>query len=212
VPKACFSKLKLFTMASEDEDYSTETESTGSIGSLEYDNIDTGAPAHAFSLRGSVRKKQRVETKPRAVLPCDLRAIVLMDKHISKVLHGHDYDKYLSLRVVGAAVRMQKGYLLKVGKLSKENGRQVPKPRIRDTICDLFHIGHESYSQIVGGYLAKRRVYVSGKNNAGRAGNSNAKVTRIPRTIALQIQVRDFVRSCRMNRQRVTGRGGASCR
>jgi very-short-patch-repair endonuclease len=176
------------------------------FASLDFNTIDTGGGGHEFVLHKMRKKKQRLETKPRAILPSNLRAIILMDKHISKVLHRHDYDRNLSLRVVGAAVRMQKGYLEKVGKLSKDKGRPVPKPPIRDTVCDLFRIGHESYSQIVGGYLSKRQVYVSGKNQARRTGNSNAKETRIPRTIALQIWVRDFVCGRQMNRQRVTGR------
>jgi very-short-patch-repair endonuclease len=193
-------------MEKDDDDYSTETESNSSIASLDFNTIDTGGGVHEFVQCKMRRKKERLETKPRAVLPCNLRAIVLMDKHISHCLHGHDYDKNLSLRVVGDAVQMQKGYLQKVGKLSKDKGRLVPTPCICDTICHLFQIGHESYSQIVGGYLSKRQVYVSGKNKAGRAGNSNAKETCILQMIALQILVRDFVCTCQMNRQRVTGR------
>jgi very-short-patch-repair endonuclease len=61
----------------------------------------------------------------------------------------------------------------------------------------------DAYSEIVGGYLHKRKVYVTGRNSVGRGGNA-ARETRIPRTKAMQIKVRDFVRSQRMNRQRVT--------
>jgi hypothetical protein len=148
-----------------------------------------------------------METKPRAIFPSNLWSIILMDKHIYKCHHGHDYNRNLSLRVVGAALRMQKGYLQKVQHAGKEKSKYIEKPRIRDTLCDLFHIGHDAYTQIVGGYLHNRKVYVSGKGSGGtRSGNSGAKVPRIPRTIALQISVRDFVRSRRMNWQRVTAR------
>jgi very-short-patch-repair endonuclease len=100
---------------------------------------------------------------------------------------------------------MQKSHLQMVQKLGKIKGRLVEKPRIRDTVCDLFHIGHDAYSQIIGSYLHKRKVYVTGRNSVGRGGNA-ARETRIPRRKAMQITVRDFVRSRRMNRQRVTAR------
>jgi hypothetical protein len=98
---------------------------------------------------------------------------------------------------------MQKSHLQKVQKLGNIKGRLVEKPRIRDTVCDLFHIGHDAYSEIVGGYLHKRKVYVTGRNTVRRGGNA-ARETRIPRTKAMQVAVRDFVRSQRMNCQRVT--------
>jgi hypothetical protein len=81
----------------------------------------------------------------------------------------------------------------------------VEKQRIRDTVCNLFHIGHDAYSQIAGGYLHNRKVYQSGKGGGGMAGNLTAKESRIPRSKAMQIGVRDFVHGCWMNRQRVTG-------
>jgi hypothetical protein len=76
-----------------------------------------------------------------------------MDKHITKSLYGLDYEYNTSLRVIGAALRMQKSHLQKVAKLGKIKGRLVKKSCIRDTVCDLFHIGHDAYSQIIGGYL-----------------------------------------------------------
>jgi hypothetical protein len=136
------------------------------------------------------RKKRKVETKPRAVLPRDLRAISLMDKHITKHLYGQDYDYNTSLRVIGAALHMQKGYLQKVQRVGKEKAKYIKKPQIRDTVCNLFHIGHDAYSQIVGGYLANRKIYQSGSNKGGgRSGNRNAKESRIPQMMALQISV-----------------------
>jgi hypothetical protein len=113
-----------------------------------------------------------------------------------------DYEYNTSLRVIGAALCMQKSHLQKVQKLGKEKAKYVAKPRIRDTICDLFHIGHDAYSQIIGGYLHNQSIYQTG----GGMGNSIARETRIPWTTAMQIKVRDFVWSHWMNRQRVTGR------
>jgi hypothetical protein len=131
---------------------------------------------------------------------------LLMDKQITKSLYGLDYEYNTSLRVIGVALRIQKGYLQRVQKLGKATARLVEKPRIRDTVCDLFHIGHDAYSEIVGGYLHKRKVYVTGRNSVGRGGNAGQRDTRIPRTKAMQIKVRDFIQSQRMNQQRVTAR------
>jgi hypothetical protein len=105
--------------------------------------------------------------------------------HLAKCLYGQDYDYNVSPRVVGAALWMQKAHLQKkVAKLGKVKDRLVvEKPWIRDTICDLFHIGHDAYSQIVGSYLHNCKVDVSGENKSGRARNSTAKESRmIPQT------------------------------
>jgi hypothetical protein len=111
-------------METRDDDYSTETESELSFGAVDFDQIVQEAEARRVSSR--------------------LHTIVLMDKHITKCLYGQDYEYDTSLRVIGATLRMQKGHLQKVPKLGKKE---------RDTVCDLFHIDHDAYSQIVGGYL-----------------------------------------------------------
>jgi hypothetical protein len=197
-------------MESQDSYSGSETESELSFGAVDFDQIVQEAEARRVSgqeeLVRNGRKKQKTESKPRALLPTDLRAISLMDKHITKSLYGLDYEYNTSLRVIGVAMHMQKGYLQRVGKLGKAKARLVEKPRIRDTVCDLFHIGHDAYSAIVGGYLHKRKVYVTRRNSVGRGGNAGQRDTRIPRTKAMQIKVRDFVRSRRMNRERVTAR------
>jgi hypothetical protein len=196
-------------MESQDSYSGSETESNASFTALDFDSIVQEAEARQVSGQESVRnvrKKQKTETKPRAVLPSNLHSIVIMDKHITKALYGQGYEYNTSLRVIGVALCMQKSHLQKVQKLGKEKGRLVEKPRIRDTVCDLFHIGHDAYSEIVGGYLHKRDVYVTGRNSVGRGGNQENQETRIPRTKAMQVAVRDFVRSRRMNRQRVTAR------
>jgi DUF438 domain-containing protein len=141
-------------METGDDDYITETESELSFGAVDFDQIVQKAEARQVSPRESIRKarkNQKPEHKPRAVLPFNLHSIVIMDKHITKALYGQDYEYNTSLRVIGAALRMQKSHLHKVQKLGKEKGRLVEKPRIRDTVCDLFHIGHDAYSQIIGG-------------------------------------------------------------
>jgi hypothetical protein len=74
------------------------------------------------------RKKQKPKHKPRAVLPSNLHTIMLIDKHITMCLYGQDYKYSTSLRVIGAALCMQKGHLQKVAKLGKIKGRLVEKP------------------------------------------------------------------------------------
>jgi hypothetical protein len=90
-----------------------------------------------------------------------------MDKHITKCLYGKDYKYNTSLRVIGAALRMQKGYLQKVQRVGKEKAKYIEKPQIRDTLCNLFHIGHDAYSDIVGGYLHNQSIYQSGMEGGG---------------------------------------------
>jgi hypothetical protein len=127
-----------------------------------------------------VRKKQKMETKPRAVMPSNLHSIVIMDKHITKCLYGQDYEYNTSLRVIGAALQMQKAHLQRVAMLEKAKANLVEKPQIRDMICNLFHIGHDAYSKIVGVYLHKRDVYVTGRNSVGRGGNQANQENHTP--------------------------------
>ena len=53
----------------------------------------------------------------------------MMKKHISKRLHGHDIDANLSLRIVAAALELQKGYLEEMKKGSKQKGKHEKRPR-----------------------------------------------------------------------------------
>jgi hypothetical protein len=70
------------------------------------------------------KTKDRDQAKSRVSL--QLHAIVLMDKHITKCLHGHDYDRNLSLNVERADVWMQKGHLLqKLQRVGKEKAKYV---------------------------------------------------------------------------------------
>jgi hypothetical protein len=88
-------------MASEDSYSGSETESDQSFSALDFDSIVREAEAWRVSpceLVRNVCKKQKTESKPWALLPTDLRAILLMDKHITKHLYGQDYEYNTSLR------------------------------------------------------------------------------------------------------------------
>jgi hypothetical protein len=104
-------ETQTLTMASDDSYSSTETESNITFGAVDFDAIVAEAEARQISPRELVRKKQKMETKPRAVFPTKLHTIGMMDKHIFKALHGQDYDYNASLRVIGAALHMQKDHL-----------------------------------------------------------------------------------------------------
>jgi hypothetical protein len=149
VQKRVGSKLILLTMESEYSFSGSETESDQSFSSNSTWGRGSVSIATWIGLEGP--EKAKPEHKPRAVLPTNLHSIVIMDNHITKALYGQDYKYNTSLRVIGAALHMQKSHLQKVANLGKIKGRLVEKPRIRDTVCDLFHIGHDAYSQIVGG-------------------------------------------------------------
>jgi hypothetical protein len=101
-----------------------------SIALLDFNTIDTGGGGREFVLRETSKKKQRLETKPKAILPNNLRAIILMDKHISKVLHRHDYDRNLSLRVVGAAVSIG----------TQDAPRELPVTKISENFSQVSHV------------------------------------------------------------------------
>jgi hypothetical protein len=50
-----------------------------------------------------------------------------MDKHIPKRLYGQDYEYNTSLRVIGAALRMQKGAISPEGAEGREGESQVQR-------------------------------------------------------------------------------------
>jgi hypothetical protein len=98
-------------MMSDSSYSSTLTESNASFSAVNFDSIVDEAEARRILPRKSVRKakkKQKPEHKPRAMLPSNLHSIIIMDKHITKALYGQDYEYNTSLRVIGAALRMQK--------------------------------------------------------------------------------------------------------
>ena len=193
------------TMASSGEDSYVGSTSDDNL-LAQGDTTDIEVEVLEVEQRHSSRKRSRSQSPGRAVLPTNLRAITPMLNAISKRLHGHDIDANLSLRIVAAALELQKGYLEEMKKASKQKNKHVKRPQVRDKVCKFFRISAGTYSKIMGDYLQQRQVYVSGRESLGRAGNTKAKETRIPRTERLRIEVRNFVRTRRMSRSRVTAR------
>jgi hypothetical protein len=101
-------------MASDSSFCTTETDPDRSFSAVDFDSIVQEAEARRVSPRETIRngrKKQKTKTKPRALLSSNLHSIVIMDKHITKALYGQDYEYNTSIRVIGAALRMQKSHL-----------------------------------------------------------------------------------------------------
>ena len=84
--------------------------------------------------------------------------------------------------------------------------KRMAPANIRSQVCQLLHISPRIYGRIIHKYLSETEMYVSGKQQAGRSGNTDSKNTRIPRTRALQIAVRTWVREKRSRKERVTAR------
>lgn len=143
--------------------------------------------------------------KRRAQIPTTVRALSPLEKHISRMLKGADIDKNLSLRVLTAAFRIQKDYLEARRKKGVDK-KSVRRPMIRAQVCGMFGISERSFSKIMQSYLINRKIYASGWCDSGRGGNISRKDTRIPRTNAVEILVRQWVRERRAIRQRTTAR------
>ena len=165
-------------------------------------------PAEAMVLESggrSTRKRRKTEankgddsTRP-FVLPDSNRSCTTMLQHIKKKLNGATFDPNLSLRVKHAALVMQKDYLHEKSKL-KNTGHVAAAPKIRDGLCRLLGISSHTYYSIMKG-TSIDSVYASGER-----GNREGRDTRIPyRNARLTVAVREFVRTKRMNRERVTG-------
>ena len=151
-----------------------------------------------------------IQQKPlpqhQAWIPANLKVLKPMLFHVKKQLQGRDIDSTLSLKVVRAILTLQVRYCEAKRKKSNNTGKEIPPAKIKDTITSLFGISATTYSRILTDYIFNRSFYRSGKGGGGRTGNTSAKDTRIQRTKATQIKVRDFVRSKRMKKERVTAR------
>jgi hypothetical protein len=170
-------------MESQDSYSGSETESELSFGAIDFDSIVQEAEARRVLGRESVwnvRKKQKTETKPQAVLPSNLHSIVIMAKHISKALYGQDYEYNTSLRVIGVALHMQKVHLQKVQKLGEIKGRLVEKPWIRDTVCDHFHIGHDATVRLLVVTCTRGRCMKLEGTVSGEGGMQGNKTREFP--------------------------------
>jgi hypothetical protein len=134
-------------------------------------------------------------------LPNTLLVLSPMERHASTQLKGTDLLETFLLRIILASLRCKKDYL---SKKSKRKGRSVPAPQVQRTVCRSFGACPKLYYKIMSSYLMDHSVHTSGAEGQGRAGNPLPRETRIPRTKAVTIALREFVQKERMNRKRVT--------
>jgi transposase len=130
-------------------------------------------------------------------------ALIPMKRQVESLLRGSHYDQNVSLRVITAALRLQEDY---ISKKSKRKGEPVPPPKVQNTVCRLLGVSPKNYTNIVSQYLIDGSIYPSNAGCDGRGGNMDRKETRIPRTKNVTIAIREFVRTERKNRKRVTAR------
>jgi transposase len=192
-------------MVDSDEDYSPDSD-VADDDAVVIDDQHHQEPTRRKSPKRSAATVPQVHRAQSVRFPTNLRSIVGMKKHIVKLLKGQDVDANLSVRVLAVGLGMQEDYLLAKKKKEKKNSSGVPAPRIRETLCKQFHISNTTATNIIREYLINKRIYVTGKFEIGRSGNLSSKDSRIPRTEGLLVAVRNFVRSHRLRRERVTCR------
>jgi len=155
-------------------------------------------------MRGSrMFESDETEAVDQIQMPTTLALLSPMESHVSKLIQGTDYDQNLSLRVILAAMRLQKEYLLRK---SKKMGHKIPPAQVQKTVCRLLGVPPQTYSRIVSGYLQDGSIYSTGVDGEGRGGNTQAKETRIPRTPAVSVAVREFIDKEWKKQKRVTAR------
>ena len=194
-------KTQNTTLEDSDEDYQPpEAPEASTTGPMLRRRMSTDT--EPVSARKSARKSLSDSPNTKTRLPVDLRSVVASKKHITKLLKAEDYDRNLSLRVLRASLQLQKDYLQRKAKVSAKQRAAVPKPAIRDTVCNLLGISQHTYGKIISKYMNNWRVYVSGSEGGGRGRNTEAKLTRIPRTKEVRNAVHEFVHEHRMKKQR----------
>ncbi len=111
-------------MDDSDEYISVDSGSSTVKPTQDNSQITEGPPVRKSS-RESVKKKPRCGQMVQARIPKDLRSVNAMKRHITKVVRGHDIDYNLSLRVLGAALELQRGYLQTLSRVRKEKKKEV---------------------------------------------------------------------------------------
>ncbi len=186
------------SMVISDEEYSTDGSSHKKPEEEAHNNIVRHTRQQVFHGKLVVETEEKGQTK-QARLPSTLHSIMTRQKSLTKHLQGSEIDGKVSLRIIGAALQLQKEYLQVKQKLGKEKGNRPSKPAVRNTVCQLFHISSTSYAKIMRNYLTSDTIH-----STMQQGNVSAKNSRILQTRGLQMLVRNFVREQRSNRKRVT--------
>jgi hypothetical protein len=121
-------------------------------------------------------------------LPTNIDEINGMVQDITKQLHGQDIDRNLSLRVIQAALCIQRAYLEKKKKAGESTEHVVHATGMHDQVCSMHGISTRNYGSIIQGNFQNRSLYTSGPH--GRPGNRQKRQTRIPETKKVEILLR----------------------
>ena len=106
-------------MRATSDDYSVDSSSDEELPAQDDDELGEEEVTEV-GVRRSTRKTSKSQQATRAVFPTNLHAISLMRKHLSKRLKGDDIDRNLSIRILVAALDVQKGYLDELSKASNK--------------------------------------------------------------------------------------------
>lgn len=102
-------------------------------------------------------------------------------------LKGLDLDPSTATRVVKYALLLQKRYL----ENSQRHSGREPAPGIRAQVVEAFSISTHTYAKVMKAYLSKGEAYASGKDGAGRSGNTSERKTRIPSSPKVRVDASD---------------------
>ena len=145
---------------------------------------------HVFVPRKSPRNSSKSgpnQRPPRRTLPNTLKVLNPRLLHIQKKIRSQPYDSNASLRVIHAALTLQKEHLEAVRKARK--GEKIAPPKVRQKVCQLFGVSNKTYQTIISTYLDdNKHIYQTGER-----GNKFRKETRIPNTKKVVIKVWDCV-------------------
>jgi hypothetical protein len=147
---------QILTMVESDSSFSATALQSGTFAPVRTLRKRKAPPAVPVTARKSARNSVNNATKKNVKLPTDTTVIKEMESVITKQLKGQDIDKNLSLRVVRAALALQRGYLERKKRAGESDEHTVPAPGFATTFarCTLSRHGrmvrsHKVTSKIV---------------------------------------------------------------
>mgnify|MGYP005854614081 CR=1 FL=1 len=190
------------TMAS-DDDYDPNEDDSNESPSINL-RRRRAEGVHEVGRTNSSRKVLKTgmkEAAPRNSFDFSRKSIAKRISAIKKSLVATQYTRDLSIRVVHMALKLRDEYLAK--KTKYEAAYEDHGARVRERVIDLLGISSSIYTRIMNTYLTEgtKGIYLSSPR-----GNHAPKSTRLARTKSLQHRVREYVRSERAERRRVTAR------
>ncbi len=192
---------KRATMSDNESDFDEEDDVSNELPSAKLRRRRPSVLSRPSTSKKARSNVPRIE-KSTSRMPTDVTTVTTMKESVSKMLMGEDCDRGVSLRVLKGALTLQEDYLRE--KTKQGLSGKVKPPQIRNKITRLFGISSVTYGEIMKMYTTDKEIYATRKDGMGRSGNTLKKASRIPATKRMIIIARDFVRSYRLERKRVT--------